>query len=311
MFLTRSDAATMHPVLTKLAIMYPMDGLVAEQLCPIVQVEDEEGYFLKFNPDNLQGGVEDLVAIGARANSIDWKITKDTYSCEEYSLEKSLAWRELKKFSKWLDLAKSSNKIILEVLLCNREVRVATLYITTSNYYSSLYYTALSGTQCWDDFVNSDPEADVETAREVVALGAGEPNAISIPVQVWRKIRRHPAIRAIIKDMNSAQLTEDGFPKKLWGLNAFFPGARQNSAAPGATESIARVWSDSVWIGIVNSRPDKETMSFAYTFQSEGRLVETYEDRPKKSDVVRVQAGIEDSKIVCSKAGYLFTNVLA
>lgn len=311
MFLTRSDEATMHPVLSKLAIMYPQDGLVADQLCPVVSVEDEEGYFLKFNADNLQGGIEDLCANGARANSIDWKTTKDTYACEEFALEKPLSWRDLQKYKRWMDIAKTSEKFLLEILFSNKEVRVATLLTTTSNYYSSSHYVTLAGTQCWDDFTNSDPEADVETGREVVALAAGEPNAIAIPVNIWRKIRRHPAIRAIIKDTNSSQLTEDGFPKKLWGLNALFPGARQNTAAPGASESVSRIWSDNVWLGIVNPRPDKETMSFAYTFTAEGRLVETYEDRAKKSDVLRVRSGIEQSKIVCSKAGYVIKNVLA
>jgi len=311
MYITRSDEATLHPVLQNLLIQYPQNGLVALELAPVVEVEDEEGNFLKFNPDTLQGGVEDLRAMGQQANSLDWKVTKDTYACEEYALEKAMDWRELKKYQKFLDLAKTNQEVLSEVLLTNREVRIATLLTTTANYYSSSYYTSLSGTQCWDDFTNSDPEADVETAREQVSLNAAEPNTISIPINIWRKIRRHPAIRALVKDTDASQLTLDGFPKRLFGMNASYPGARQNTAAPGVTEAITRIWSDNVWVGVVNPRPSKETMSFAYTFQVQGMLSETYEDKKRKSDVVRITVGIEDSKIVCNKAGYIIKNVLA
>lgn len=310
MYITRSDQSTMLPVMTKLAIKYPQNGLIGLDIAPVVPVEEEEGQYLKFNSDNLQSGVDALRAYGARANTLDWKMTRATYLCEEYTLEKPIDWRELKKYKKWLNLAQSTQDILLEVLLCDRESRIATIFTTTSNYYSSSYYTSLSGTTCWDDFENSDPEANIETAREQVSLNAAEPTHIVIPVQVWRTVRRHPAIRALMKEMDSRQITEDGFPKTIFGLKAKFPGARHNTAAPGATESISRIWSDNVWIGVVNERPNKETMSFAYTFQAGKQQVEGYEDKAAKSDVIRVQLGIDDHEIVCNKAGYLIQNVL-
>jgi len=313
MYITKSDQAKINPVLTKLAIAYPQQGLVAEKLCPVVDVgeENEDGTYFVFDKTNIQGGYEDTRALGVRAPTFDWKMSTGNYHCEEHTLEKPIDWREFKQWKKYLDIAVTTQEISLELLLLNYEIRVANLLTTYGNYASSSYYATLSGTDQWSDFVNSDPEANVETAREAVALGAAEPNTIAIPVNVWRRIRRHPAIRSLVKEADSRQLQEDGFPARLFGLKAVYPGARYNSAMPGASESISRIWSDYVWIGVVNPKPTKRTMSFAYTLRAKGIQVETYEDNPKKSDVVRVQLAIQDEKIVASTAGYLLLDVLA
>lgn len=307
MYLSKTDEAKIHPVLTKLAIAYPQQGLVAEQLAPVVDIgeENEDGTYFIFDKSNIQGGIEDIRALGARATTFDWKMTTGSYHCDEHTLEKAIDWREFKKFKKYLDLGITTQEIALEILLLNYEVRIGTLVDSSGT------STALDGETCWDDFVNSDPEEAVETARDVIALAAAEPNTIAIPVNVWRVIKRHPAIRSLMKEPDSRQLTEDGFPQRLFGLKAVFPGARQNTNFPAASESISRIWDKKVWIGIVNPRPTKKTMSFAYTLRAAGLQSETYEDKPKKSDVVRIQHQISDEKIVCAAAGYLYTAVIA
>ena len=312
MFISKDNEAKIHPVLTELSIAYPQSGLVAAKLCPPIDVgeENEDGIYFLFDKANLQGGQEDIRAFGARASSFDWKLEDQSYHCEEHSLEKAIDWREFKKFKRYLDLAKTSQEILLELLLLNYEARVGNKYCTAADYDGD-HKVTLSGTTQWSDFVNSDPEANVETAREIVALEAAEPNTIAIPVNVWRTARRHPAIRSLMKEADNRQLTEDGFPVRLWGLNAVFPGARQNTVMPGATEDISRVWGKYVWIGVVNPRPSLRTMSFAYTLRADGMKVETYEDKPKKSDIVRIQHQISTEKVVCQNAGYLISAVIA
>lgn len=312
MFITKADEFVIHPVLQELAIHYPLNGLIAHLICPKVTVSsgDLEGYYFTFDKANIQSGLDDLRAFGDRASSFDWKLSKSSYACEEHSKEKAIDWREFRKWAKYLDVAKVTQEVGLEILLTNYEKRVADLITTTGNYSSSSYYTTLTGTNQWSDHVNSDPEGDVETAREQVALNAVEPTTISVPVQVWRNIRRHPAIRAMILEGNQ-QLTEDGFPAKLFGLKALYPGSRHVSTMPGLTEVLARIWSDSVWIGVVNPRPTRRTMSFAYTIVEEGLKSEVYEDKPCKSDVVRIQHQVSDELVVCNTAGYLIQDTLA
>jgi len=313
MFITRSDEAQIHPVLTKMAIAYPQNGLVASKLAPYVDVGDgeDDGTFFKFDKTNLRSTYEDIRALGTRASTFDWKVSTDTYHCEEHSLEKAIDWREFKKWKKYMDLAVTTQELTLELLLLNYEIRVADMFIATTTYFDANYYSALAGGDMWDDFVNSDPEGDIEDAREQVSLHAAEPNTIAIPVSVWRVVRRHPAIRALMREQDSRQLTDDGFPKRLFGLNAVFPGAREITTMPGVAESVARVWGKNIWIGVVNPRPTKKTMSFAYTLRSGGLQAETYEDKPKKSDVIRIQHQVSDEKCVSNVAGFLYQTVIS
>jgi len=313
MFITRSDEAQIHPVLTKMAIAYPQNGLVASKLAPYVDVGDgeDDGTFFKFDKTNLRSTYEDIRALGTRASTFDWKVSTDTYHCEEHSLEKAIDWREFKKWKKYMDLAVTTQELTLELLLLNYEIRVADMFIATTTYFDANYYSALAGGDMWDDFVNSDPEGDIEDAREQVSLHAAEPNTIAIPVSVWRVVRRHPAIRALMREQDSRQLTDDGFPKRLFGLNAVFPGAREITTMPGVAESVSRVWGKNIWIGVVNPRPTKKTMSFAYTLRSGGLQAETYEDKPKKSDVIRIQHQVSDEKCVSNVAGFLYQTVIS
>jgi len=314
MFITKTDQVLINPVLTKMAIAYPQNGLVASRLAPYVDVPEgeEDGTYFVFDKTNLNSSYDDIRAMGARATTFDWKVSTDTYHCEEHTLEKAIDWREFKKWKKYMDLAVTTQEITLELLLLNYEIRIADMFTTTPGVYTAAgtWYTALAGGNMWDDFVNSDPEGNIETAREQISLHSAEPNTIAIPVTVWRVIRRHPAIRALMRENDSRQLTEDGFPRKLFGLNAIFPGAREITTMPGVAESISRVWGKKVWIGIVNPRPSKKTMSFAYTLKSAGLQAETYEDKPKKSDVIRIQHQISDEKCVCNTAGFLYENVI-
>jgi len=312
MFITKADEFVIHPVLQQFAIAYPLDGLIAHKICPKVEVAsgDLEGYFFTFDKSNIQAGLDDTRAFGGRASTFDWKLTKTAYSAEEHSKEKAIDWREFRKWAKYLDVAITTQEIGLEILLTNYEGRTATLFTTTSNYASSSYYTSLTGTSKFSDFVNSDPEGVIEDAREQVALGAGEPNAIMIPVNIWRTIRRHPAIRAAMLESNNSQITEDGFPKTLWGLNTHFAGARQVTSMPGLTETLARIWGNNIWVGVVNPHPNRRTMSFAYTIVEDGLKSEVYEDKARKSDVVRVQHQVSDEQVVCNTAGYLIQGVL-
>ena len=313
MFITKTDQVLINPVLTKMAIAYPQNGLVAARLAPYVDVPEgeEDGTYFIFDKTNLNSSYDDIRALGARATSYDWALSTDTYHCEEHTLEKAIDWREFKKWKKYMDLAVTTQELTLELLLLNYEIRIADLFIATGTYASAAYYSALAGGNMWDDFVNSDPEGDIEDAREQVSLNAAEPNTIAIPTTVWRVVRRHPAIRALMREQDSRQLTDDGFPRRLFGLNAVFPGAREITTMPGVAEAVSRVWGKNVWIGIVNPRPTKKTMSFAYTLRSGGLQAETYEDKPKKSDVIRVQHQVSDEKCVCNTAGFLYQTVIS
>lgn len=316
-FIATSDIPKTNAILNELAIQYPNSGFVANKVCPVVDVgeENESGNYYVFDKANLNKNIEDIRAMGARANSPEpWNQTIASYFAKEHSLELPIDRREFKQYkNREMDLGKSVTEFLLGLQSINYENRVATLLTATANYASSSYYSTLSGTSQWSDFVNSDPEAAIEVAREQVALNGAEPNTILMSASTWRKVRQHPQMRALIKTTDSKLLTDELMPPSLFGLELVVAGARNVTSLPGASETLARIWTDYVWIGAVNKRtnPTKRELSFAYTIQAKGRMVETYVDEARKSEIVRVTHSISDEKVVCNTAGYLYIDVLA
>ena len=165
-FIATSDIPKTNAILNELAIQFPNSGFVAEQVCPIVNVgeENESGNYYEFDKANLNSNIEDIRAMGARANSPEpWTQTIRSYFAKEHALELPIDRREFKQYkNREMDLGKSVTEFLLSLQLTNFEKRVATLLTTTANYASSSYYSTLSGTSQWSDFVNSDPEAAID-----------------------------------------------------------------------------------------------------------------------------------------------------
>jgi hypothetical protein len=314
-FIAISTTPQTNKLLSQLSVGFPNYGFVADKLCPIIDVgEDaEQGVYFSWDKYYLNETVEDVRTIRGHSNEPDDPVvSENTYNAIAHSLAKPIDPRDFKQHkNKELKLVQSIQEGLLSLLLIKKENRVATLFTTAGNYGGSNKETLTGGNQ-WSDFINSSPEAKIESSREVVAISGFEPNTIMIPVVTWRKIRQHPEIRALIKQLESRDLiTDDLILPSLFGLELVVPGARSVTSLPGATEAIARIWGDFVWIGYVNKKksPVKMDPTFAYTFQAAGRKTETFMDR--RNEIIDVQFDIAEEKITAAASGFLLSDVLA
>jgi hypothetical protein len=313
-FIAISTTPQTNKLLSQLSVGFPNYGFVADKLCPVIDVgEDaEQGVYFSWDKYYLNSTVEDVRAIRGHSNEPDDPVvTENTYNAKAHSLAKPIDPRDFKQHkNKELKLAQSIQEGLLSLLLIKKEGRVASLFTTAGNYASD-HKETLSGGDQWSDFVNSSPEAKIEASRDVVSLSGFEPNTIEIPITTWRKIRQHPEIRALIKSLDSKLLTEDLIVPSLFGLELVVPGSRQVTSLPGATEAIARIWGDFIWIGYVNKKanPVKMDPTFAYTFQAAGRKTDTFMDR--RNEVIDVQFDIAEEKITAAASGFLLSDVIA
>ena len=317
-FIAISATPQTNKLLSQLSVGFPNYGFVADKLCPIIDVgEDaEQGVYFEWDKYYLNSTVEDVRAIRGHSNEPDDPVVNErTYSAIAHSLAKPIDPRDFKQHkNKELKLVQSIQEGLLSLLMIKKENRVATLFTTSGNYGGSNTQTLdnTAGNEQWSDFINSSPEAKIETSRETVALSGFEPNTIMVPVTTWRKIRQHPEIRALIKQLESRDLiTDDLILPSLFGLELVVPGSRSVTSLPGATEAIARIWGDFVWIGYVNKKanPVKMDPTFAYTFQAAGRITETFMDR--KNEIIDVQFDIAEEKITAAASGFLLIDVIA
>ena len=88
-------------------------------------------------------------------------------------------------------------------------------------------------------------EKDVDDAREAFLKKCGyEANLMVVPPHISKVMKRDSTIRDLRKYTDPSLIVNGDLPSSLWGLNIVIPGALNNTANPGAAQSVARVWAD-------------------------------------------------------------------
>ena len=116
-----------NQALTNVAIGYHPQGLIAEQIFPIVPVVHETDKFYIWDRTDPFRRESTLRADGAESNEVEFKVTTDTYSAEEYALKVGVTDREVSNADSVLQLKISKQKRLQDKLLVDMEARVAAL----------------------------------------------------------------------------------------------------------------------------------------------------------------------------------------
>jgi hypothetical protein len=163
---------------------------------------------------------------------------------------------------------------------------------TTANYATGLS-TTLSGTAQWNDYVNSNPIADIKTAR--LAMHAKiftEPNTAIIPYQVMAQLEDHPDFIERIKYSQRGVITPELIATLFNIPRIIVPGVGYNTANPGQAESLAYIWGKDVVLAYVPSRPGPKQLAFGYEYvwpiNGLRQAVDRWREIQRKSDVIRV-----------------------
>lgn len=193
---TPAQARVIDPILTEVARAAAIQSSpIADILFPIVPVGARGGRVISFGNEDFKL-VNSARAPGANTKRVQFGYSAGTYALVDYSLEGSVPIELLEEGQAvpginhaTVAIAKVRNMMALE-----REVQCATLATTAGSYGASNKVT-LSGTDQWDDYVNSDPIADIQAAREAIRAQIGmRPNVLTLGPKVLTALRSHPKI---------------------------------------------------------------------------------------------------------------------
>lgn len=122
------------------------------------------------------------------------------------------------------------------------EKRFADAVLLSTNYPSSLT-SALSAGDKWSDAAGNPEEDKLVTIDEALLDWCGKPaNAMIIASDVLSKLKLSPEFRSRTQYTQSSGLTDEQV-KAYFKVDYLFVGkARYNSALPGATRSITKIW---------------------------------------------------------------------
>lgn len=240
-------SAAPDPILTDFAVQYGTGGgFIADKVAPVVMMADP--YFKIPTYKNAAINDDIVAAIGPRdsANEISrYAPTFAASTSKRYALKHGIT-RDIKLAAPTSPLG--SEQVTVEELTgklrLGAEKRIKTLLDNAGTAASapSVKWDASSGVIII--------EKAIDDAREAFVKKCGfEANAIVIPSEVAKAMKRDATIRDLRKYTDPSLLVNGDLPANLWGLEVVIPGALANTAAPGVTQSISRVWlTDTVYL---------------------------------------------------------------
>jgi len=310
--------------LTNVLLGYHPQGMIAEQIFPIIPVKKESDKYYEWNkgeafrvPDTT------LRADGTRSKTLGFSLSNTTYSAEEYALNTEVTDRQKENADSVIDLRSSKSRRVKDILMLDQEIRVATLLTTQANW-ASTNRVQLTGTQQWnnaayDNTVSaSSIEGRVDVGKEAIRTQSGgyEPNTVIVPSAVAKVIKKDSKIRDIVKYTHADLLVDGDLPGKLWGMNVMIPKASKNTNKEGnATQTLTDVWGKHVVLLYVPTTSALDEFSCGYIFRVKNGAhtpwgVRTWREEPEKKEVIETEI-CQDEKLVSNIGGYLIEDCIA
>lgn len=292
--------------LTNISIKLKNEELVASQVFPEVKVTKDTGKVPQYDTSHMRPE-NDEWADKAIENEVDWGMgTQLSYATARYGLSLPISPKERRQQDPPINVDIDATETLTGKLQVGRERRLATILQTASNYHASSRPT-IAGGKKWDDYssAESDPIADFTAARKQVhSLIFTDPNVCVMPKRVYESLKIHPKVKEQFKYTSSRSITKEMMQGLFEIPKIVIAGAGYESAAEGATSSLAYIWGNYVMLGFVNPRPTLRAPSWGYHLMNQKFQVEKWREKRRRVDMVRVSME-EQAKLLMTNAGYL------
>lgn len=311
-----SNLRIVSPVLTNLAVAYTNADMVGTALMPYVSVEKEAGIVPVFNKDNFKVYATER-ALRAKSNRINpGDMGSQAFALTEHDLEYPIDYREDAESA--FPLQKHAVTSVTEGIRLRHEKMVADLAQNAATYAGS-NKIAISGSS---GFANaaSDPEGVIDNAKAAVRAGiVKDPNTMVIGYQMWRNMKRHPQLKAILSDTRS-RLVQLADLREIFEIPNIYIGRAVYASDAGV---VADVWGNNAVLAYVpmntSVAPQNGAVldpgagrsmyepSFGYTLRKAGQPVVDTRTEDGKLEIVR-NTDIFTPFLLGADAGYLITD---
>jgi hypothetical protein len=300
--------------LTNLSVAYRNPAFISDLIAPAVSVrKQQDRYFIYDTARETFRSTNDHRAPGAAANEVDFALSTDTYYCADHALVSVIPDEERDNADPVIQPDIDRTEFLADKIDLNKEIQIANIVALDS----SLPGTTLSGDTQWSD-ADSNPITAIEAGRAaIIEKVQPVPNTLVLPQQVFSAVRTHQKVLDSIQYTGQGIATAQVLAQLFDVERVLVPRAVKNTAQPGQDPLMEYVWGKHAFLCYVPPRAALKTITFACTFawtmaagSVSGRLVETWRDHTRKSDVVRVQR-YYDQKVIAADAIYVWKNAVA
>lgn len=304
--------------LTNISIAYMNDQsvFIADKVFPVVPVDKQSDKFFVFNKSAFMRDQAKLRGEAQESAGSGYALSNDSYYCDVWALHKDIGDQTRANTDSPLSSDRNAVQFVTHSLLIRREQ----LFIDAA-FATGVWGTSATPTNQWSDFVNSDPLADFETAKEAILVGTGrQANTAVLGYQVFTKLKLHPDIKEMLKYTTSRVVTEEILAGLVGLKRVLVPISVKDSNADGATSaSMSLMYGKHALICHVPDSPGIETPSAGYIFAwrglngalgNAGIGFSKFRMELKKADRIEGEMAI-DVKVTGSDLGYFFSSAVA
>lgn len=306
----------MVPQLTRIALAVQNADLIADAVCPRVPVPGELFQYTKVTTKDRFQHPDDLINRTGKLNELEFAQSDETDRTIDRGLAAPVPQVDVERAAaaNMADPRGMAVENLTQIMLLNREVRVADLLFNASNYSLKKTLDGNAGGYRWDDGTNGDPIGYCENAMAEMMI---RPNTLVLGYAVWLAMRRHPKVISRLYGSSSTRGT--ALPADIASeleLDSIHIGkAWKDAAKKGQSASLGRVWGNyAALLRLSTSLAGARTVEpvFAFTAQWEGRMSGTYFDPSRGKSGVEMLKVTESVKelIAWTEAGYLFSTPL-
>lgn len=309
-------------MLTNILLAYTNSGYAADTILPIVpNLKKESGLIPKVGNAHLRRYHSKRTLYDEGQHRMNFTISKDdSYQIDYFDLDIYLPDRLQEQLDSPFNARKIAMMTNMEALKLDREAALAAILTDTAVLTNN---DTLSGGDQWSDTVNSNPDKDIDTARDSVQQSIGrEANGCHFSREVANAMRRHPWFLDIAQSAikggvsKSKALSVNGLIEtlKAWYDFEYVTIGNQIkvTSQEGQTETMGKVWNDDMVLYHRPSAPALMAPSFGYSFQLSGKNMRSTvrrEPLSDKGDLIGVDWAYEDN-ILDVDAAYLIKSVV-
>ena len=298
---------------TAISVGYSNDMYVADMVLPRVPVMRKEFRYHEYPIDESFTVPETRVGRRSRPTMVHFTASEKSAACEDYGLEDAIPDDDVRNTPmQAADPISRSVMMLTDLLMIDREQRVANLVFADSAY-GPANKTTLAGNDQWSsDHASSDPVEDIVDAIEQMIV---KPTHMVLGSEVWKSLRTHKAIlKSVNRNDGDAGIASREMVQDLLEVEIVVGQAWINRAKRGQDASLRRVWGKHALL--YRADPNADAMgppTLGITAEYRGREVRTgFNPRmgARGAHEIRVIDTCEE-RIIANRAGYLFRDAVS
>lgn len=306
-------------VLTNVSIAYTNQTYIADQVFPLVPVQQQAGIVPSYNQSHWFRDSALLRAPGTRSRRGGFSIVQtDKYYCPRFSYGFELPdeVRDTAAVDGTFNLDRDATNFVTEKGYLRREVAFATDFFAGSKGWTD----KAGGTDFvqWNDYATSSPLTDIEGFKDdMEALIGREPNTLVLGKQAWVQLKWHPDLIDTIKYTQRGVMSADLFGSLIEIPRILIGRTIRTSSAEGIAEgstTYVRIFGKGALLAYVPPAPSLMQPASGYTFvwnrvASALQYIKRMRDDESEIDIIEMNTYF-DQKQTAGGAGTFLATVV-